>query len=290
MSEAIEAPQHWLYPINAGSRYRLGSHDSGELDLVTRQNLWEGILTSPTGLDDWHLSTGYRSMMPGDLIWIVDTAEPKAVVAVGQAVAIYRTPGDTWSVDLMWLRDLVLRLKAHPIPKSSYAQTAQTVSRANARTTEVLETWLQDATSSRRGTLGPAPAEGERRRVLREIADRRGQGAFRSGLLEIYGWRCAISGSECLEVLEAAHIVPYAAGGATDWRNGIILRSDLHTLFDLRLITVDSSGVIHVSHSIESFEYRRYHGRQAALPKTPGLRPTKSALRAHAASLRQRDS
>lgn len=73
----------------------------------------------------------------------------------------------------------------------------------------------------------------ERRRVLREIAVRRGQARFRERLLRRYGARCQISGCSFVELVEAAHIRPYATAGDNGARNGLLLRSDLHTLFDL---------------------------------------------------------
>jgi hypothetical protein len=275
--------QHWLYPINFKAGYVLGSDEERETELVTRENLWSGILSprNAGAVDDWHLSAGFKSMMPGDLIWIVDTAPPKAIVAVGEAIEVYKKPSGSWSVDLMWLQHLVSRLKDDPIPKGSYGQTAQTVNRANSRTSRFLDDWLAGGSSAtKRRTKDMIPEH--RRRVLREIAQRRGQAAFRAELMAIYNERCAITGSRCIEVLEAAHIVPYADGGSTGWRNGILLRSDIHTLFDLHLITIDETGKVRVSPRLTSEDYRQYHGMMAKLPSNPKHRPTKAALRAHA--------
>lgn len=278
-----EEKQHWLYPINFKAGYVLGGNEGQGTELVTRENLWSGILSprNEGAVDDWHLSSGYRSMRPGDLIWIVDTAPPKAIVAVGEAIEVYRKPSGNWSVDLMWLQHLVSRLKDDPIPKSSYGQTAQTVNRANSRTSRILDDWLADGFSARKPRVKDVIPD-DRRRVLREIAQRRGQAAFRAELLTIYNERCAITGSRCVEVLEAAHVVPYADGGSTSWRNGVLLRSDIHTLFDLHLITIDERGRVRLSPQLTSNEYRQYHGMKAKLPRNPKQRPTKAALRAHA--------
>lgn len=77
-------------------------------------------------------------------------------------------------------------------------------------------------------------------RLLQSILSRRGQPAFRAKLLAAYDNRCAISGSDVAETLEAAHIAAHATGGTMDVHNGILLRSDLHTLFDLGLIAIDT--------------------------------------------------
>lgn len=67
---------------------------------------------------------------------------------------------------------------------------------------------------------------------------RLGQGAFRVLVTDAYTRRCAITGEKTLPVLEAAHIRPYAEQGPHRVSNGLLLRSDLHTLFDRGYLTV----------------------------------------------------
>jgi len=64
------------------------------------------------------------------------------------------------------------------------------------------------------------------------VYPRLGQGSFRVLVTDLYGRRCAVTGERTLPVLEAAHVRPVSAGGPHDPRNGLLLRSDLHTLFD----------------------------------------------------------
>lgn len=64
------------------------------------------------------------------------------------------------------------------------------------------------------------------------IRPRLGQGSFRVLVTETYERRCAVTGEKVLPVLEAAHIHPVAADGVHRIDNGLLLRSDLHTLFD----------------------------------------------------------
>ena len=68
---------------------------------------------------------------------------------------------------------------------------------------------------------------------------RLGQGAFRVVVTDAYQRRCSITGEKTLPVLEAAHIKPYAAEGPHSVNNGLLLKSDFHTLFDSGYITVD---------------------------------------------------
>jgi hypothetical protein len=92
----------------------------------------------------------------------------------------------------------------------------------------------------------------QRRKVLRSIAIRQGQRRFRESLIDLYGC-CLMSGCNVKDALEAAHIHPYAKNGASHISNGLLLRADLHTLFDLYLISIDSNLVIHLHQTLRSY-------------------------------------
>lgn len=97
--------------------------------------------------------------------------------------------------------------------------------------------------------------------VLATIARRRGQPAFRLALLELYGGRCAMTGCDVTEALEAAHIYPYRRKHSYSVDNGIILRADVHTLFDLHLISIDPVTVtIDISPSLKRSTYGALQG------------------------------
>lgn len=96
---------------------------------------------------------------------------------------------------------------------------------------------------------------------------RLGQGAFRVLITDAYSRKCCITGEKTLPVLEAAHIKPYAKSGPHFTSNGILLRSDIHKLFDLGYITVTTEFNIEVSSRIkEEFqngkEYYQFHGKK----------------------------
>lgn len=121
-----------------------------------------------------------------------------------------------------------------------------------------------------------APGEDTRNRVTRQICQRRGQATFRNGLRSRYGDRCMVTGSRVLALLEAAHIRPYRGDNDNHVENGLLLRADIHTLFDLDLIGIEpDSLVVHVAKSI-SPEYGFLQG--AAIEVTPGARPSTAAL------------
>ena len=92
--------------------------------------------------------------------------------------------------------------------------------------------------------LGPGPAtiaaaDTARYGTPTLVMPRLGQGAFRVLVTDAYGRRCAISNERTLPVLEAAHIRPYSDSGPHQLPNGLLLKSDLHRLFDLGYVTVD---------------------------------------------------
>lgn len=100
-----------------------------------------------------------------------------------------------------------------------------------------------------------------------------GQGAFRVLITDAYSRKCSITGERTLPVLEAAHIKPYSEAGPNFISNGILLRSDMHTLFDSGYLTITNDFNIEISSRIrEEFqngkEYYQYHGKSLLfLPK-----------------------
>jgi putative restriction endonuclease len=116
---------------------------------------------------------------------------------------------------------------------------------------------------------------------------RLGQGAFRILVTEAYQRRCAMTGEKTLPVLEAAHIRPFSEDGPHRIANGLLLRSDLHTLFDNGYITVDDQLRIEVSASIrEEFgngkAYYALHGQALKiLPDRIEERPSRDFLSWH---------
>src|SRR5205807_9861979 len=90
------------------------------------------------------------------------------------------------------------------------------------------------------------------------IRPRLGQGAFRILVTDAYQRRCAITGERTLPALEAAHIKPYGDGGLHEARNGLLMRRDLHSLFDSGYVTVTPDLKFQVSRRIkEEFENGR---------------------------------
>jgi putative restriction endonuclease len=127
----------------------------------------------------------------------------------------------------------------------------------------------------------PLPADDydARLRTMRQIVARRGQGAFRAALLDAYAGRCAVTGCDVPEVLEAAHLRPYRGPGSHDVRNGLLLRADIHTLLDLLLVAFNpATRTLAVSSQLEGTQYEQLSGRSLAEPRLLRQRPAAAIL------------
>jgi putative restriction endonuclease len=118
------------------------------------------------------------------------------------------------------------------------------------------------------------------------VRPRLGQGAFRILVTDNYRRRCAITGEKTLPALDAAHIRPYSEGGSHEASNGILMRRDIHSLFDLGYVTVSPKMKFEVSKKIrEEYENGRHyyalHGSDVVLPEDPSRQPDRQALSWH---------
>jgi predicted restriction endonuclease len=112
------------------------------------------------------------------------------------------------------------------------------------------------------GAFEPQSLADARERVTASIVRRRGQPEFRRALLQAYGRRCAITGCDAEQALEAAHIIPYRGRETNHLSNGLLLRADLHTLFDLGLVAIDTATMtVVVAPSLNDTTYHYLDGK-----------------------------
>jgi putative restriction endonuclease len=147
------------------------------------------------------------------------------------------------------------------------------------------------ARPSRMASVGPATIaalDSARFGTPSLVTPRLGQGSFRVLVTDAYRYRCAMTSERTLPVLEAAHIRPYVAGGEHALSNGLLLRSDLHTLFDLGYVAVEpKEKTILVSDRIKAEfengrEYYRLRGEKLVLPENQSAIPSFESLTFHA--------
>jgi putative restriction endonuclease len=127
--------------------------------------------------------------------------------------------------------------------------------------------------------------DGERYGTARLVVPRLGQGLFRVAVTDAYGRACAVTGEHSLPVLEAAHIMPFSVDGPHDVSNGLLLRADIHRLFDQGYLTVTPEQRLEVSQRLkQDYEngrtYYPYHGATVAAP-TGDAAPSRKFLAWH---------
>lgn len=118
------------------------------------------------------------------------------------------------------------------------------------------------------------------------VQPRLGQNTFRIAVLDAYGRACSVTGEHSLPALEAAHIRPYADEGPHAVENGLLLRADLHRLFDKGYVTITSDLRLEVGTRLKrdfrnGRTYYPLHGASLRLPGEPAVRPAVEYLEWH---------
>lgn len=161
----------------------------------------------------------------------------------------------------------------------------KTYSTGDREGTELWEQMMDRGSATIVSTSGfaePKPRYGEPTLVTPRL----GQGAFRISVTDAYGRTCAVSGGKVLPALDAAHIRPYALGGDHEVSNGLLLRRDIHSVFDAGYVTIDEKHRFVVSDRVKTDfnngnEYRRLHGSILTPPTAEKSWPAQAALRWH---------
>ena len=130
--------------------------------------------------------------------------------------------------------------------------------------------------------FNPKNIQDAREWINRTIAQRRGQRHFRDSLIDAYDGKCSITGCSALAVLEAAHIFPYKGPETNVPENGLLLRADIHTLFDCKLLTINpDTKKIRIARCLKESEYQCLVGNRLRKPRLRKFLPSKKALRKH---------
>lgn len=134
------------------------------------------------------------------------------------------------------------------------------------------------------GVFNPQSLIDGRRRIVASIVQRQGQPRFRAELLDAYDGRCAITGYDAVEALEGSHILPYHGPATNHLSNGLLLRADLHTLFDLGLFAIESSGMeVLIAPPLRGTRYAELAGAKLRLPSNEAAQPSVPAIDHHRA-------
>ena len=144
----------------------------------------------------------------------------------------------------------------------------------NEKLVEVFTQYLDD--------YDPKSEKDGREKTLREISIRRGQDKFRKILLSAYNNQCSITGCSVLSVLEAAHITKYNGINSNTVTNGLLLRADIHTLWDLGLIAINEYNyTVTIHNELKKTEYYYLDGKEINLPDNKKDYPSLNCLKYH---------
>jgi hypothetical protein len=106
-----------------------------------------------------------------------------------------------------------------------------------------------------------------RKKLKADISRRQGSGKFRQDVLDAFARKCAITDCDTEDALEAAHIRTYQGSDDNSLYNGILLRADIHTLFDLGYICVrTTTNRVAISKKLAGTVYQKFHGKPVRMP------------------------
>ncbi len=141
---------------------------------------------------------------------------------------------------------------------------------------------LSEREQAKLNTFDPKSTKDGRERIVETITMRRGQPQMRQSLLAAYDYTCAVTGCNAPDALEATYIIPYRGKYTHNSSNGLLLRADIHTLFDLGKIAVDTRTMtLVISDELLNTSYRILADRPLNYPKEDSQRPSTEALDLH---------
>ncbi|MEG4208134.1 leucine-rich repeat domain-containing protein [Microcoleus sp. Pol7_A1] len=121
-----------------------------------------------------------------------------------------------------------------------------------------------------------------RQRITASIVQRQGQPEFRHKLLIAYAGRCPITDCDVELAIEAAHIIPYQGTQTNHLSNGLPLRADIHTLFDLHLLSIrPNTNEVVIAPELVGTCYQHLAARKLTLPQDKKTAPNQNALSKH---------
>lgn len=208
-----------------------------------------------------------------------DLDDPQTV-EVGFAVAnLAASTGRELQDVCFWVHGLQTTVGRYAMPKTRYKYPRVAISNddENHRLAEAVRSFATNRDSEAVvAVLNSADA-----RLLREIWSRQGQSRYRRELVRLYEGKCAITGCKTAAALEAAHIARYADDQHYDVRRGLLLRADVHTLFDLALISIEPTKRTVVVNPRAREDYGHLEGKSVAAPIETSAQPGEHDLESH---------
>lgn len=142
--------------------------------------------------------------------------------------------------------------------------------------------YLEQAERDDEQSFNPDNINDERQKRSREVVTRPGQRKFKSELMKAYVGCCSITGCSVEAVLEAAHIIPYLGAKTDHPSNGLLLRVDIHKLFDNYYLSINpDTNKVEIARVLKNTYYEKLAGQPLRIPKSKTERPNPKALSKH---------
>ncbi|MBD1865695.1 MULTISPECIES: HNH endonuclease [Trichocoleus] len=139
--------------------------------------------------------------------------------------------------------------------------------------------------------FNPKEIEDARKKTMVSITQRQGQSEFRQNLIEAYNRICCVTGCDVEQALEAAHIVPYRGPKTNFVWNGLLLRADIHTLFDLYLVSINPGTLrVELAPQLLATQYSEFLDKQIHIPEKASNRPSAESLKWHYEEFKNRSA
>ncbi len=254
---ALQPGELFLFKLHSPHNFIVGGGVFSHTSNLPLSVAWEafGVANGADSLDAMRARIAYYRREPSD---------PKADYQIGCRILtqpLFLDEAQWIPVPKSWSRNIVV------------GKTFTTDDEEGRRLWDVIESGL--AARDLPPGLADAPTRFGDPTLIRP---RLGQGAFRVAVTDAYNRRCSVTRERVLPVLDAAHIMPYAEGGNHEVSNGLLLRRDIHRLFDLGYVTVAPDYRFEVSRRIhDDFEngqdYYAMHGRRIDVPQDLQNRP-----------------
>lgn len=195
----------------------------------------------------------------------------RVIGSISIAFPVFFAPDEWVATPADWARNIV---------------SGKTYDLSRGEGARVLAECLERSVETARAAEWSEAVEAQRFGKPQLIHPRLGQASFRLAVFDAYGGACAVTMEHSLPALEAAHIRPYAVGGAHEVRNGLPLRRDLHRLFDLGFVTVRPDHSFAVSPQLRDtyangHTYYALAGTTIQIPRDVGDRPAAQLLEWH---------
>ena len=100
--------------------------------------------------------------------------------------------------------------------------------------------------------------------------------------MKAYSGCCGITGCSVEAVLQAAHIIPYLGAKTDHASNGLLLRVDIHKLFDSHYLSINpDTNKVEISPVLRNTYYGNLAGKPLRMPRSKTDRPNPKALLKH---------